>query len=139
MRNYENGSRHADKFVVRLPAGLREKVEAAAGAGDTSMNTVVITAIRNHIEVGQRQALLLDALEQATKRHPDFDVDEHASMALDAKRYRFLRDELLRHDLPITIPTGASLDKLADDALRTYTALNLQTDSQEAKPCVSLS
>ncbi|KPZ14327.1 Uncharacterized protein ALO41_01995 [Pseudomonas amygdali pv. ulmi] len=46
MQRYEGGSRGADKFVVRLPDDMRSEVERAAASSDTSMNTVVIRALR---------------------------------------------------------------------------------------------
>ena len=42
MISEQYNSRTADKFVVRLPDGLREKVEAAAKARYTSMNTLMV-------------------------------------------------------------------------------------------------
>jgi len=92
MRNYENCSRHADKFVVRLPNGLRSQVDLAAASEETSMNTVMIKAVRQYVEGQSRHAALLDALEQAVKARGEFDIDEHTRMARDAARYRHLRD-----------------------------------------------
>lgn len=58
-------SRDADKFVVRLPDGMRACVDDAAGAMHTSMNTFVVQAIEEKLARGVRQELLLDALEKA--------------------------------------------------------------------------
>lgn len=55
-------SRTADKFVVRLPDGLRADIEAAATAGDRSMNSVFIQAVRQYLDGQNRQQILLDAL-----------------------------------------------------------------------------
>lgn len=126
MRNYENGSRTADKFVVRLPAGLREEVDAASVAFDTSMNTVFVRAIRQYLDGQQRQTLLLDALEKAASARPNFDLDEHVKMVADARRYRQLRDR--EHRIG-GLPTGSDLDNQLDDALR--------NEPMEATPCVS--
>lgn len=68
MGNYENGSTQADKFVVRLPEGLREQVDAASASADTSMNTIFVRAIRQYLDGQRRQELLLSALAQAAKR-----------------------------------------------------------------------
>jgi len=58
-------SREADKFVVRLPDGLRRQVEEAADAGCVSMNTIFVQAVRQHLEGQKRQELLLDVLAAA--------------------------------------------------------------------------
>jgi len=58
-------SRTADKFVVRLPDGIRAQVETAAAGEFTSMNTFVIQAIAEKLDRQQRQEVLLDALVAA--------------------------------------------------------------------------
>ena len=65
MTTNQYDSRTADKFVVRLPAGLRADIEAAANASDRSMNSVFIQAVRQYLDGQNRQALLLDALASA--------------------------------------------------------------------------
>lgn len=58
--NYD--SRTADKFVVRLPGGLRAAIEAAANADERSMNSVFVKAARQYLDGQNRQQILLDAL-----------------------------------------------------------------------------
>lgn len=58
-----NKSSTADKFVVRLPDGMRARVEQLAAAQHTSMNTEIVRAIEAHLDGQVRQALLLDSLE----------------------------------------------------------------------------
>jgi len=57
-------SREQDKFVVRMPDGMRDQVAKAADASYTSMNTFVVQAIAEKLDRGRRQELLLDALER---------------------------------------------------------------------------
>lgn len=57
-------SRTADKFVVRLPDGLRAEIEAAANASDRSMNSVLVQAVRQYLDGQNRQQILLNALAQ---------------------------------------------------------------------------
>lgn len=57
-------SRTADKFVVRLPDGVRARVDAAAQLDHTSMNTFFVQAIEEKLARAKRQELLLDALER---------------------------------------------------------------------------
>lgn len=66
MQRFEGGSRGADKFVVRFPGDMRSEVERAAVESDTSMNTIVIRALRMYLHGQERQELLLDALAKAT-------------------------------------------------------------------------
>jgi predicted DNA-binding protein len=57
-------ARTADKFVVRMPDGMRSRVEQLAASQHTSMNTEIIRAIEAHLNGQARQKLLLDALEE---------------------------------------------------------------------------
>lgn len=65
MTTNQYDSRTADKFVVRLPDGLRADIEAAANAPGRSMNSVFIQAVRQYLDGQNRQTLLLDALANA--------------------------------------------------------------------------
>lgn len=62
MSSHNYDSRTADKFVVRLPDGLRADIEAAAHASDRSMNSVFVQAVRQYLDGQNRQQILLDAL-----------------------------------------------------------------------------
>lgn len=103
MRDTQFDSRTADKFVARLPDGLRAKIEAIANTSDRSMNAVFIQAVRQYIDGQKRQELLLDALANAavsgTAGIPvvaeSMHIDERVRMAVDANRYRWLRDGAL--------------------------------------------
>ncbi|OLU31507.1 hypothetical protein BVH03_08530 [Pseudomonas sp. PA15(2017)] len=63
MSNPGFNSRTADKFVVRLPDGMRKAIEDLAGRNFSSMNTEIIRAIESHLEGQARQKILLDALQ----------------------------------------------------------------------------
>jgi predicted transcriptional regulator len=62
-------SRTADKFVVRLPDGLRAEIEGVADYLDRSMNSVFVQAVRQYLDNQKRQELLLDALAHAVGIH----------------------------------------------------------------------
>lgn len=64
---FEYGSRDADKFVVRLPDGMRDQVAMAANADDRSMNSLIVKAIREYLDLQQRQQVLLGALALANQ------------------------------------------------------------------------
>lgn len=70
MTTNQYDSRTADKFVVRLPAGLRADIEAAANAADRSMNSVFVQAVRQYLDGQNSQTLLLDALASAVTPLP---------------------------------------------------------------------
>lgn len=79
--NYD--SRTADKFAVRLPDGLRAEIEAAASADDRSMNSVFVKAVRQYLDGQNRQALLLDALEDAAQSTTETSSVVAESMHID--------------------------------------------------------
>lgn len=60
-------TRLADKFVVRLPDGMRQRVDEHASTAHTSMNTFIVQAIEDKLDADRRQRLLLDALALAVK------------------------------------------------------------------------
>ncbi|MGO3542307.1 MAG: CopG family ribbon-helix-helix protein [Pseudomonas helleri] len=70
MNTTQYDSRTADKFVVRLPEGLRDKVDAAAVADDRSMNSIIVQAIKQYLDTQNRQELLLNALASAGATGP---------------------------------------------------------------------
>lgn len=62
MSHTQFDSRTADKFVARLPDGLRAEIEAIATSSDRSMNSVFVQAVRQYLDNQHRQELLLEAL-----------------------------------------------------------------------------
>jgi len=48
-KTLQGKSRQADKFVVRMPAGMRTRVEQRAIDDDRSMNAVIIQALRAYL------------------------------------------------------------------------------------------
>lgn len=122
MSTTDYDSRTADKFVVRLPDGLRGAIEFAANAGDRSMNSVFIQAVRQYLDGQNRQQILLDVLSSTvttpirgeavsgglSASPPYFrpfslitedpvvadsmHIDDRVRMAANAKRYEWLRN-----------------------------------------------
>ncbi|WP_341869415.1 Arc family DNA-binding protein [Pseudomonas kitaguniensis] len=144
-KNYD--SRTADKFVVRLPDGLRAAIEAAANADDRSMNSVFVKAARQYLDGQKRQQVLLDVLANTvtTPRQDgllglkngsvitgtsivteSMHIDERVRMAANAKRYEWLRDLGRVDDAEDTVVAGRGihcfygedLDREIDDAMR---------------------
>lgn len=140
-------SRTADKFVVRLPDNLRAEIEAAANAGDRSMNSVFVQAVRQYLDGQNRQQILLDALANTVTtpfqggvfgRNPGFaiadtqvlsdsmHIDDRVRMAANAKRYEWLRDSTCIEDADNDLMVvrgdryfhGAELDAEIDNSLR---------------------
>ena len=71
MSHQNFNSRTADKFMVRLPDGLRDEVDAVAVEHSTSMNSIFIRAVRQFVDGQKRQELLLDALAKAAGQAPE--------------------------------------------------------------------
>lgn len=65
MNTTQYDSRTADKFVVRLPQGLRDQIDATAIVDDRSMNSVIVQAVKQYLDAQSRQELLLNALASA--------------------------------------------------------------------------
>lgn len=57
-------SRTADKFVVRMLDGQRDRLAAAAESESRAMNDVAICALDAYLDGQVRQKALLDALER---------------------------------------------------------------------------
>jgi len=62
MQKLGCNSRTAEKFVIRLPDGMRKAIEDLAVANRSSMNTEMVLALEAHLESQSRQKLLLDVL-----------------------------------------------------------------------------
>lgn len=147
MTSTQYDSRTADKFVVRLPDGLRADIEAAVHASDRSMNSVFIQAVRQYLDGQNRQQILLDVLANTvTTPHQGgllglkngsvitgasivseyLHIDDRVRMAANAKRYEWLRDRDRVTDFDSnlcvarddTVYFGHDLDKNVDDAMR---------------------
>lgn len=58
-------SRTADKFVIRLAAGQRDRLKARAKADHQSMNDAMLTAIDKHLDQGAAFDELLRIVQQA--------------------------------------------------------------------------
>lgn len=56
-------SRLADKFVIRLPEGMRKGVEEFAIEHNSSMNSEIVLAIAKYLDNQARQELLINALQ----------------------------------------------------------------------------
>src|SRR5688500_16605374 len=48
-KSQNNGPAIAEKFVIRLPAGLREQIRQISEANRRSMNSEIITIIEEHL------------------------------------------------------------------------------------------
>lgn len=62
-----NSSRHSDKFVARLPDGMRDQIAAAARENRRSMNAEVVFHLGRAM---QSRALSTELLERTSPRRP---------------------------------------------------------------------
>lgn len=58
-------NRNADKFVVRLKPGQRDRVKARAKTDNQAMNDVVLTALDKHLDQGEAFDELLRIVQRA--------------------------------------------------------------------------
>lgn len=63
----DHDSRLADKFVIRMKPGQRDRLKIRAQADNQSMNDAVMTAIDKHLDHGEAFDELLRILQQAAK------------------------------------------------------------------------
>lgn len=54
--------RDADKFVIRLPDGMRDQLDARSVLDGQSMNSVAVEALKNHLAIRAEQQIILEAL-----------------------------------------------------------------------------
>lgn len=57
-----SASRDADKFVARLPDDLRSRLAARSKSDDISMNSVLVSALKNHLDCRDEQKIIIDSL-----------------------------------------------------------------------------
>lgn len=99
MSTIQYDSHTADKFVVRLPEGLRGQIEAAANTSDRSMNGIIVQAVKQYLDAQNRQELLLTALANAASSNTE--------------SVEMLKPQIDPRDLFIELnPTGASETEL---------------------------
>ena len=56
--------RDSDQFIVRLPAGMRDRIAEMADRQGRSMNSEVIDALEKHIEMNQDFWTLTERVER---------------------------------------------------------------------------
>lgn len=64
-------SRDADKFVARLPTGMRERLDARSQKDGQSMNAVLVDALDEYLDVREDQQIELAALQLLKKELQD--------------------------------------------------------------------
>lgn len=95
-------SRIADKFVVRMPDGMRESVEKSANQVLTSMNTFIVQAVADKLDLDNRQQVLLDALVLAARVKQPPEVSE-VDATLKALRSQLVEARQLLHTASIVM------------------------------------
>lgn len=61
-------SLRTNKFIVRFPKDLRDRLAEAATAKRVSMNSLFIIALERFLDQEQRQELLIEALAEKVDR-----------------------------------------------------------------------
>ncbi|MFL1449264.1 Arc family DNA-binding protein [Pseudomonas tritici] len=73
-------SRNADKFVVRMPDGMRDRLDAYSDEHHTSMNSTAVQGIESFLDGHARLKDLLDGVELLRKQL------EFKTQAIDQER-----------------------------------------------------
>lgn len=64
-----------DKFIARLPDGLRERLKTAANRNKRSMNAELVHALELHLET-EEYHIVLDAARERELKNPNFQAHE---------------------------------------------------------------
>ncbi|SOC02169.1 Arc family DNA-binding protein [Rhodobacter maris] len=64
----------SDKFMLRLPDGMRDRIKAAADASNRSMNAEIVATLEEKYPA--RDDALIEALEQFSKQLPKISMEE---------------------------------------------------------------
>lgn len=81
-----NSTAHADKFVVRLPEGMRDAVAERASEAFISMNSFVVQSVAEKLDREQRAKRAIDALEYTAQIMCTIrDSDEFDPVGLDSE------------------------------------------------------
>jgi hypothetical protein len=117
----QTNSRDADKFVVRLPDGLRERIAAAAAGHLRSMNSEVVARLLESIDA--------DANAQAgavTVYLPELVASEIADLAR-------LNDRSINGEITYRLKRSALADSLNDEQARMIDILSRRIEELEGQ------
>lgn len=104
-------SRDADKFVIRLPDGIRDKVQARAKPKHISMNSWILQAIDEKLDRDQRAHLAVEAMvngQDAIIRPLVEGLSDIRELGSPA------------HGKPGWVKVGQYASRIAEDALEQY-------------------
>jgi predicted DNA-binding protein len=66
-------TRREDQFVVRLPAGMRDRIAAVAANNGRSMNAEIVKALEKHLENDDTLTVLWEKVERLEAMIRDHD------------------------------------------------------------------
>lgn len=118
MSNSMYDSRTADKFVLRLPAGMRDAIAEAAGAGHRSMNSEIVQRLE--------KSLLDDTVEPWTPvvgMLVVYKCDDAQTQPMKIKMFNIQKQEgssIPRVWFRVEMPSGYTVDEVYADLCRPY-------------------
>lgn len=115
-------SRTADKFVIRLPDGLRDRISEVARDHRRSMNSEIIARLMQSIE-SEARSTLTDAI---TLYLPQAVTVEIASLAQD-------NDRTLHSEITHRLKRCATVDQLTDEQSRMIGILQRRIEELETQ------
>ncbi len=102
----ENSTQNQDKFVLRFPHGMRERIKAEAANNNRSMNAEIIQAMTLHLDSADYNR----EMDEARKNWVPLQDDEEAGMDVG-----FL--PATKRDLDATIK---KIEELIDNKLKEF-------------------
>ncbi|WP_333919435.1 Arc family DNA-binding protein [Bradyrhizobium sp. CCBAU 45321] len=63
--------RDSEKFILRMPAGMRDRIAKMAAQNGRSMNSEIIAALEKYVEATDSISLLWDAIDELQKQIDD--------------------------------------------------------------------
>lgn len=115
-------TREHDKFIVRLPDGMRDRLSTEAKVRGVSMNALIVEIIENALDSGEEYAL---AVLRAELRDVSRRVVEHTRNAAESSEYAAqLHDEIRKMEERLR---NRGIDP--DEVMRARAARKLATDA----------
>lgn len=122
MTTTHTNSRNADKFVIRLPDGLRDRISEVARGHHRSMNSEIIARLVQSIEIEEHNNLN-DAI---TLYLPLAVTSEIASLAKD-------NDRSLHSEIAHRLKRCVTVDLLTDEQSRLIGILQRRVEELESQ------
>ena len=87
----KNGKRDAEKFIIRMPPGMRDRIKFVAKANHRSMNAEIIARLSSSLD----QTYLIESFGDSGRKHEILTPDEKEMLALFRSMSKKKREAML--------------------------------------------